>query len=88
MEEHLCFSVFREEVRKCITKLSPVSGAGHGDSTPQHLKDLFANYFVAVANDLLDALCRLFNETVLSGAIHEDIRSTFLESNTICIVKR
>ena len=87
IEEQLCVSVSREEIRKCIMRFNPGSGAGHDSIFPQHLKDLSMESLGAASNDLLDSLCHLFNEIIFQGKIPNEICSSFYGAKLFALSK-
>ena len=87
-DKSFCYSVEREEVRKCISRFNPGSGGGHDSLLPQHLKDITAESLGMVANDLLDSLCRFFNEIILPGSVPVNICPAFYGARLFALSKK
>ena len=87
-DKDTCFTVSREEVKKCLNRFNPGSGGGHDCLLPQHLKDLSSESLGKVANDLLDALCRFFNEIVLPGNVPANVCPAFYGAKMFVLSKK
>ena len=87
-DKDTCFTVSREEVKKCLNRFNSGSGGGHDCLLPQHLKDLSSESLGKVANDLLDALCRFFNEIVLPGNVPANVCPAFFGAKMFGLSKK
>ena len=80
--------ITRQELRKCINSFKRGSGSGHDGLTPDHLKDLINENLGICADDLLDSMCVLLNETVLPGKVPGAIRPIFYGAKLIALSKK
>ena len=75
-------------MRKFINSFKRGSYSGHDGLTPDHLKDLINENLGICADDLLDSMCVLLNETVLPGKVPGAIRPIFYGAKLIALSKK
>ena len=88
LEGDLCPIISRQEIRKCISSFKRSSGSGHDGLLPHHLNHLTNENLGVCANDLLNSLCVLFNETILPGKVPALICPIFFGAKLIALSKK